>query len=82
MPLTPLTPPVGLLLMDPSDHQRVNYFWEALDFKYHFGYPWGVPCPPRGAPTPGTWPGLGGGNYSDVGVLNKCLDCANEKKSF
>ena len=22
------------------------YFCEALDFKYHLGYPWGVPQPP------------------------------------
>ena len=36
----------GLLLMDHSDHHRVKYFCEALDFKYHLGYPWGVPQPP------------------------------------
>ena len=36
----------GLLVMDYSDHQRVKYFWKALDFKYHLGYPWGVPQPP------------------------------------
>ena len=35
-----------------------------------------------GIPTPGSWPGVGCDDYSDVGVLNKCLDCANEKKEF
>ena len=52
---TPLTPPLWggakiyfgrLLLIDHSDHHRVNYFCEALYFKYHLGYPWGVPRPP------------------------------------
>ena len=52
----------GLLLMDHSDHHRVKYFCEALDFKYHLVYPWGVPRPPlpltpihpyRGAPMGG-----------------------------
>ena len=55
---TPLTPPIGgakvffggLLLMDHSDHQRVKYFFEALGFKYHLGYPWGVPRPPDPLP--------------------------------
>ena len=32
-----------LLLMDYSDHHRVKYFCEALDFKYHLGYSCGVP---------------------------------------
>ena len=37
----------GLLLMNHSDHHIVKYFGEALDFKYHLGYPpWGVPQPP------------------------------------
>ena len=35
----------------------------------------------RGTPTPGSWPGVGGGDCSDVGVGNKCLDCAKEKRS-
>ena len=34
--------------------------------------------PPRGTPTPGSWSGVGSGNYSDVG--GKCLDCAEEKR--
>ena len=54
MPLTPLTPARGwgkiyfggLLLMDHSDHHRFKYVCEALDFKYHLGYPWGVPLTP------------------------------------
>ena len=33
----------------------------------------------RGTPTPGSWPGVGGGNYSDVGVGEKCFDCVKEK---
>ena len=36
---------------------------------------------PRGTPTPGSWPGVGGGNYSDAGVGEKCLDCAEEKRT-
>ena len=36
----------------------------------------------RGTPTPGSWPGVDGGDYSDMGVWNKCLDCANEKSKF
>ena len=40
----------GLLLMDHSDHQRVKYFCEAVGFKYHLGYPWGVPRPPNPLP--------------------------------
>ena len=35
----------------------------------------------RGTPTPGSWLGVGGGNYSDAGVGEKCLDCAEEKRS-
>ena len=35
----------------------------------------------RGTPTPGSWLGVGGGNYSDAGVGEKCLDCAKEKSS-
>ena len=57
----------GLLLMDHSDHHRVKYFCEAPGFKYHFGYPCGVPRPPlpltpldsyRGGGGP-MWPGGG-----------------------
>ena len=32
--------------------------------------------------TPGSWPGVGGGNYSDAGVGEKCLDCAEDKRRF
>ena len=54
----PLNPPYGraeiyfggLLLMDHSDHHRVKYLCDALDFKYHLGYPWGVPDPPYPLP--------------------------------
>ena len=35
----------------------------------------------RGAGTPPlAW--VGGGDYSDMGVWNKCLDCAKEKRRF
>ena len=51
--------------MEHSDHQRVKYFCEALDFKYHLGYPWGVPRPPLPLtplhPYRGVWGGLNGG---------------------
>ena len=40
------------------------------------------PVPPRGTPTPGSWPGVGGGNYSDVGVRDKYLDRAWENRRF
>ena len=51
MPRPPLAHPMGggrgaeiyfwgLLLMDHSEHQRVKYFWEAVDFKYQFGFHW------------------------------------------
>ena len=33
----------------------------------------------RGTTTPGSWPGVGG-NYSDVGVGKKCLDCTKETR--
>ena len=36
--------------MDNFDHQGVKYFWETLDFKYHLGFPWGVPQPPNPLP--------------------------------
>ena len=35
----------------------------------------------RGTPTPGSWPGVGGGNYSDAGVGEKCFDCGKENRS-
>ena len=48
-------------MMDHSDHPRVKYFWEALDLKYHFGYPWVDPRPP-GPHTPlDLYRGVGGG---------------------
>ena len=31
---------------EQNDHSRVKYFCEALGFKYHLGYLWGVPRPP------------------------------------
>ena len=34
----------------------------------------------RGIPTTGSWPGVGGGNYSYTGVGEKCLNCAKKKK--
>ena len=40
------------------------------------------PPPPKETPIPGFWSGVGGGNYSDVGVGEKCFDCAKEKKLF
>ena len=39
------------------------------------------PSRSRGTPTPGSWPGVVGGNYSDMGVGEKCFDCAEEKGS-
>ena len=36
----------GLFLIDHCDHHRVKYFCEAVGFKYHLGYPLGVPRPP------------------------------------
>ena len=33
--------------MEHSNQQRVKYFWEVLAFKYHLGFPSGVPQPPR-----------------------------------
>ena len=36
----------GLLLMDHYDHLRVKYLCEALNFKFHLDYPWGVPLAP------------------------------------
>ena len=51
----------GLLLMDHSDHQRVKYFCEALGFKYHLGYPWGLGSPPT--PLAPLDPYRGGGAY-------------------
>ena len=36
----------------------------------------------RGTPTPGSWPGVGDGNYSDMGVGEMCFDYAEEKKGF
>ena len=51
----------GLLLMDHSDHHRVKYFCEALDFEYHLSYPWGVPRPPLTlTPLDPYWGGMGG----------------------
>ena len=36
----------------------------------------------RGTPTSGSYPEVGGGNYSAVGVRDNCLNCAEEKRSF
>ena len=56
--------------MDNSDHHRVKYFCEAVGFKYHLGYSWGVPRPPNPLPPKipiggALWGGQGGMNEGD-----------------
>ena len=36
----------------------------------------------RGTPIPDSWLGVGSGNYSDMGVGEKCLDCGEKKNWF
>ena len=76
MPPTPLTLPMGgqnifwgVITNGQNDHHRVKYFCEALGFKYHLGYPWGVPRPPL--PLTPLDPYRGGGPYVARGGFNE-----------
>ena len=53
------------------------FFRTGLNFLNPF-WGWGGEGRGRGTPTLGSWPGVGGGDYSDVGVRNKWLDCAKD----
>ena len=56
---------LGVITNGQNDHNTVKYFCEALGFKYHLGYPWGVPRPPL--PLTPLDPYRGGGPYGGPG---------------
>ena len=56
----------GVITNGQNDHHRVKYFCEALDFKYHLGYPWGVPRPPLPLTPLNPYRGVWGGGLNGV----------------